>query len=129
MSETVLRRLGGGFRLAGHCSRAHRYGTDILSVLRLLILNLRKRGCITTMRAPNILLFLLALILAFVGVWEHLNLPVRDVALPVIGSTAKLYSSLKDYTFWLVFSAWVLLAFGALFPRRSRSRAAVLARA
>jgi len=84
------------------------------------------------MRAPNILLFLLAFILAFVGVWEKLELPVRNVALPLIGSSAeKLQPFLATHSFWLVFSAWVLLAIGAFLPRRARSRSGVgaLARA
>jgi hypothetical protein len=85
------------------------------------------------MRAPNILFFLLALILAFVGVWEHLGAPVKipDFSLPLIGSSKDLMPFLAAHSFWLVFSAWVLLAVGSVLPRRSRSRAgaAVLARA
>jgi hypothetical protein len=85
------------------------------------------------MRAPNILFFLLALILAFVGVWEHLGAPVKipDFSLPLIGSSKDLMPFLAAHSFWLVFSAWVLLALGSVFPRRSRSRLGVgaLARA
>src|SRR5271156_6955599 len=117
-----MRRLGRGFRLKGHCRACRRYGTEIVSVLRLLILNLAKRGCITTMRAPNILIFLLTLILAFVGVWEHLGAPVKipDYSLPLIGSVKDLLPFLAAHSFWLVFSAWVLLAIGTVLPRRAR---------
>jgi len=82
------------------------------------------------MRAPNILLFLLALILAFVGVWEHLGAPVKipDFSLPLIGSSKDhIIPFLAAHSFWLVFSAWLVLALGAMLPRRSRSRAGVAA--
>ncbi|MGA8612664.1 MAG: hypothetical protein WB760_13405 [Xanthobacteraceae bacterium] len=83
------------------------------------------------MRAPNILIFLLTLILAFVGVWEHLGAPVKipDVTLPLIGSVKDLLPFLAAHSFWLVFAAWVLLAIGVLLPKPARQRAAALARA
>ena len=85
------------------------------------------------MRAPNILIFLLTLILAFVGVWEHLGAPVKipDFSLPLIGSSKDLMPFLAAHSFWLVFSAWLLLGLNAMLPRRARNRAgaAVLARA
>jgi len=85
------------------------------------------------MRAPNILFFLLALILAFVGVWEHLGAPVKipDFSLPLIGSSKDLMPFLAAHSFWLVFAAWALLALGAVYPRRARGRVggAALARA
>jgi hypothetical protein len=85
------------------------------------------------MRAPNILIFLLTMILAFVGVWEHIGAPVKipDFSLPVIGSSKDLMPFLAAHSFWLVFSAWVLLAIGAVLPRQARNRAgsAALARA
>lgn len=83
------------------------------------------------MRAPNILIFLLTLILGFVGVWEHLGAPVKipDVALPLIGSTKDLLPFLAAHSFWLVTAAWVLLAIGVVLPRRSAVRSAQLARA
>ncbi len=85
------------------------------------------------MRAPNILIFLLTVILAFVGVWEHLGAPgkVPDFTLPLIGSSKDILPFLAAHSFWLVFAAWVLLAIGALLPRqaRNRARAAALARA
>jgi hypothetical protein len=81
------------------------------------------------MRAPNILIFLLTLILAFVGVWEHLGAPIKipDFSLPVIGSSKDLMPFLAAHSFWLVFSAWLLLALGAMLPRRGRNRAGVAA--
>jgi hypothetical protein len=85
------------------------------------------------MRAPNILIFLLTVILAFVGVWEHIGAPVKvpDFTLPLIGSSKDLMPLLAAHSFWLVVSAWVLLAIGVMLPRRARNRAgaAVLARA
>jgi heme/copper-type cytochrome/quinol oxidase subunit 1 len=85
------------------------------------------------MRAPNILIFLLTVILAFVGVWEHLGAPgkVPDFTLPLIGSSKDILPFLAAHSFWLVFAAWVLLAIGVLLPRQARSRAgaAALARA
>jgi hypothetical protein len=83
------------------------------------------------MRAPNILIFLLALILAFVGVWEHLGAPVKipDFTLPLIGSSKDLMPFLAAHSFWLVFSAWVLMTIGVLMPKSARQRSAALARA
>jgi hypothetical protein len=96
----------------------------IYVVLRLAILRLPKRGCITTMRAPNILIFLLTVILAFVGVWEHIGAPVKipDFSLPVIGSSKDLIPFLAAHSFWLVVAAWLLLAIGVMLPRRSRQK-------
>jgi hypothetical protein len=78
------------------------------------------------MRAPNILIFLLTIILAFAGVWEHLGAPVKipDFTLPLIGSSKDIIEPfLAAHSFWLVSSAWVLLAIGALLPRQARNRA------
>ena len=73
------------------------------------------------MRAPNILMFLFAAILALVGVSEHLAIPVNipDVALPLIGSTKAIPPFLAAYSFWVVFTAWLLLAYG-VFGRSKR---------
>jgi hypothetical protein len=81
------------------------------------------------MRAPNILIFLLTIILAFVGVWEHLGAPVRipDYTLPLIGHVKDLLPFLAAHSFWLVFSAWVLLAIGVMLPRQARNKAGVAA--
>jgi hypothetical protein len=83
------------------------------------------------MRAPNILIFLLTIILAFVGVWEHLGAPIKipDFSLPLIGSSKDILPILAAHSFWLVFAAWVLLAVGVLMPKSARQRAAALARA
>jgi len=72
------------------------------------------------MRAPNILTFFFTVILAFVGVWEHLAIPVNipDVALPLIGSTKAIPPFLEAHSFWVVFTAWLLLAIGVF--RRSK---------
>ncbi|MGA8612615.1 MAG: hypothetical protein WB760_12995 [Xanthobacteraceae bacterium] len=73
------------------------------------------------MRAPNILIYLFTLILGFVGVWEHLAIPVNipDVALPLIGSTKAIPPFLEAHSFWVVFTAWLLLAIG-VFRRGKR---------
>jgi len=73
------------------------------------------------MRAPNILIFLFALVLGSVGVWEHFAIPVNipDVALPLIGSTKAIPPFLQAHSFWVVFTAWLLLAIGA-FGRSKR---------
>ena len=84
------------------------------------------------MRAPNILIFLLTIILAFVGVWENLGAPVKipNFTLPLIGSSKDVIEPfLAAHSFWLVFAAWVLLAVGVLMPKSARQRAALLARA
>jgi heme/copper-type cytochrome/quinol oxidase subunit 1 len=83
------------------------------------------------MRAPNILIFLLTLILAFVGVWEHLGAPIKipDFSVPLIGSSKDILPFLAAHSFWLVFAAWVLLAVGVLLPKSARQRAAALAHA
>jgi hypothetical protein len=83
------------------------------------------------MRAPNILIFLLTIILAFVGVWEHLGAPIKipDFSVPLIGSSKDILPILAAHSFWLVFAAWVLLAVGVLMPKSARQRAALLARA
>jgi heme/copper-type cytochrome/quinol oxidase subunit 1 len=83
------------------------------------------------MRAPNILIFLLTIILAFVGVWEHLGAPIKipDFSVPLIGSSKDILPILAAHSFWMVFAAWVLLAVGVLMPKSARQRAALLARA
>jgi heme/copper-type cytochrome/quinol oxidase subunit 1 len=76
------------------------------------------------MRAPNILIFLLTVILAFVGVWEHIGAPVKipDFSLPLIGSSKELMPFLAAHSFWLVVAAWVLLAVGVMLPKQSRQK-------
>jgi len=72
------------------------------------------------MRAPNILIFLFTLVLGSVGVLEHFAIPVNipDVALPLIGSTKAIPPFLQTHSFWVVFTAWLLLAIGVF--RRGR---------
>jgi hypothetical protein len=73
------------------------------------------------MRAPNILILLFTLVLGSVGVWEHFAIPVNipDVALPLIGSTKAIPPFLEAYSFWVIFTAWLLLAIG-VFGRSKR---------
>jgi hypothetical protein len=82
------------------------------------------------MRTPNFLIFLFTLILGFVGVWEHFGIPVDipERALPLIGSTKEIPPFLAAHSFWVVFSAWLLLAIGVFYPRRAPRRGAVLSR-
>ena len=77
------------------------------------------------MRAPNIAIFIVTLILAFVGVWEYVGAPVAipAISVPVIGSTAEISPFLVANAFWLVFLAWVLLAIAALLPRGRQASA------
>jgi hypothetical protein len=82
------------------------------------------------MRAPNVLIFLFTLILGFVGVSEHFGIPVDipERALPLIGSTKEIAPFLAAHSFWVVFSAWLLLAIGVFLPRRAARRAVALGR-
>jgi hypothetical protein len=93
-------------------------------VLRLPWFPPFKSGDITVMRAPNILIFLFALILAVVGIWEHFGIPVNipDKALPLIGSTKEIPPFLAAHSFWVVFTAWLLLAMGVFLPRQARAQ-------
>ena len=77
------------------------------------------------MRAPNIAIFIVTVILAFVGVWEYVGAPVRipEIVLPVIGSTEHIPAFLTANAFWLVFLAWVLLAIATLLPHHARDKA------
>lgn len=76
------------------------------------------------MRPPNILVLLCTLILAFVGVWEHLKLPVRipQRRVPLLGSTNETLHFLAAHSFWVVFSAWLLLAISVFLPKLARGR-------
>jgi hypothetical protein len=72
------------------------------------------------MRAPNLAIFIVTLILAFIGVWEYVGAPLSfpAIVLPIVGiSTSEISPLLAANAFWLVFLAWVLLAIGALLPR------------
>jgi hypothetical protein len=79
----------------------------------------------TTMRAPNIAIFIVTVILAFVGVWEYVGAPVRipEIVLPIVGSTKDIPAFLTANAFWLVFLAWVLLAIAALLPHHDKAKA------
>jgi hypothetical protein len=80
------------------------------------------------MRAPNIAIFIVTIILAFAGVWEYIGAPISipEVSLPIIGSTREIPAFLTANAFWLVFLAWVLLAIGTLLPHRAAARKAVV---
>jgi hypothetical protein len=76
------------------------------------------------MRALNILIFLFAFVLGSVGVWEHFAIPVNipDVALPLVGSTKAIPPFLQAHSFWVVFTAWLLLAIGVFGRSRRAAR-------
>ena len=77
------------------------------------------------MRAPNVVIFVTTAILAFVGGCEYVGSPfsIPDIKLPLAGiTTAAIQPFLASHAFWLMFSAWLLLAIAALLPRRAASR-------
>lgn len=76
------------------------------------------------MRAPNVVIFVITAILAFVGGCEYAGIPfsIPDIKLPLAGiTTAAIQPFLASHAFWLMFSAWLLLAIAALLPRRAAS--------
>ena len=80
------------------------------------------------LRAPNLALFIIAVLLAIIGVWEHLGAPLATsipvVALPMFDlTTSKIISFLGTHAFWVMVSAWVLLAIGTVLPHRARAKA------
>jgi hypothetical protein len=76
------------------------------------------------MRAPNILVLLLTFILATVGVVEQYGIPLHipERALPLIGSTKQISNFLGAYSFWVMFSAWLLLSVAVFLPKRTRQK-------
>jgi hypothetical protein len=77
------------------------------------------------MRAPNVVILVTTAILAFVGGCEYVGIPfsIPDIKLPLVGfTTAAIQPFLASHAFWLMFSAWLLLAIAALLPRRAPSR-------
>jgi hypothetical protein len=80
------------------------------------------------MRAPNIAIFLVTVVLAFIGVWEYLGAPISlpDVSIPIIGSSKEIPVFLTANAFWLVFLAWVLLAIATLLPHAREKRIAAV---
>ena len=80
------------------------------------------------MRAPNVAIFVGTAILAFVGAGGYLAIPlsIPDIKLPFVGiTTAAIPPFLTAHAFWLMFSAWLLLAIGALLPRSAGSASEV----
>jgi hypothetical protein len=77
------------------------------------------------MRAPNIVIFVFTCILAFVGACEYVGIPfsIPDVRLPLVGTTAAIPQFLASHSFWLMFSAWLLLTIATVLPRYVGSRA------
>ncbi len=80
------------------------------------------------MRAPNALIFVITAVLAFVGACEYVGIPfsIPDIKLPLVGfTTAAIPPFLASHAFWLIFSAWLLLAIAALLPRRTAHRSEI----
>jgi hypothetical protein len=74
------------------------------------------------MRAPNVVIFLITAVLAFVGACEYVGIPfpIPDIKLPLVGfTTAAITSFLASHSFWLMFAAWLLLSIATLLPRRA----------
>ncbi len=70
------------------------------------------------LRAPNLLLFIVTVILAIVGLLEYLAVPISipgmpDVTIPRLSSA---------HAFWIVFLGWVLLAIATVLPQGSRAK-------
>ena len=76
------------------------------------------------LRKPNFFLFLVALVLAVVGVMQYLGIPIKlpeipGVALPKIPENLPGLSQLSHLgAFWILFCGWAVLALAAMFPRR-----------
>ena len=78
------------------------------------------------MRAPNIAIFIVTCILAFVSGCEYVGapIPIPVVTLPLVGvTTAAIPAFLASHAFWLMFAAWFLLAIAAVLPRRAATGA------
>ena len=76
------------------------------------------------LRKPNFFLFLIALVLAVVGVMQYLGIPIKIPEIPGVPKVAipENIPGLSQLShlgaFWILFAAWVVLAFTSLFPRR-----------
>jgi hypothetical protein len=77
------------------------------------------------MRAPNVGIFVITAILAFVSGCQYVGIPfsIPEIKLPLVGfTTAAIPPFLASHAFWLMFSAWFLLAIAALLPQRAAHR-------
>jgi hypothetical protein len=79
------------------------------------------------LRAPNLAVFIVTVLLAIIGVWEYLgapfSTPIPVIALPLFGfSTSDIVSFLTAHAFWIMFLAWVFLALGTVLPHGARAR-------
>jgi hypothetical protein len=71
------------------------------------------------MRAPNLAIFIVSVILAFVGVWEYVGAPlsIPAITFPLVGiSSSQIQPFLAANAFWLMCLAWVLLTIATLLP-------------
>ena len=69
------------------------------------------------MRAPNMALFIVTVLLAFIGVWEYIGAPVAipQIVFPLINlSSDEAERFLATHAFWLAFMAWLFLAIGSV---------------
>jgi len=81
------------------------------------------------LRAPNLGIFILAVILAVLGLVEYLRvpLPIPAISLSIPGfpflqlSTSDVFGFLTANAFWIVFLGWALLAIGTVQRQRRPS--------
>jgi hypothetical protein len=69
------------------------------------------------MRAPNMGLFIVTMLLALIGVWEYVGAPVAipQIVFPMVNlSSDDAERFLAAHAFWLAFMAWFFLAIGSV---------------
>ena len=72
------------------------------------------------MRAPNVALFAITVVLAIMALLEYFSVPLVIPAIPSLSIPKIEVPNLTSaYAFWVMFLAWLLLAIGNLLPRRS----------
>jgi hypothetical protein len=73
------------------------------------------------LRSPNILLFLLAFVLAVVGVVQYLGIPIKIPAIPGVAipkALTEIPGLSQLSAFWILFSGWLLLFVASVGSRR-----------
>jgi hypothetical protein len=74
------------------------------------------------MRTPNIVLFVITVVLAIIAVLQHLAVPLAIPAVPSLSiPSIEIPNLASAYAFWVMFVAWLLLAIGSLLPKRTSS--------
>jgi hypothetical protein len=73
------------------------------------------------LRSPNILLFLLAFVLAVVGVMQYLGIPIKIPEIPGVAipkALTEIPGRSQLSAFWILFSGWLLLFVASVGSRR-----------